>query len=501
MELKASLKDYTEPEFEALVNRIWAVDLPKQDHDRLINHFDRIVGHPKGADLLFYSEDEFNVNSSGLVMVYVKYWYHQQGLTAFKGEVAPTPYIPLSHAQIWQQRAALSLAGVQKVIANVAASQQGVEASLSLLEQQIDHLQAQENMLVGIREREVSVRALEVAEYEARVTMRQFEFLKSTIELTRDTARRDLSSARSEQALWQSVAQQISATYERYTGVLNTFNQRFSVLQAEAEALLVIAQARLISLRDLMGAGPGQAPALLVTSLAFAQARPAILLEGALAQPLKSHWVALQKSIRSAVAEFIWQITSESVVHRDQYAAVLRFEYVSRAETERYGLSFPLAELLPIEGQDWQGLATSLAEVDTRFRINSGTYTAPPGMFRGLKQIQTLLQIAITPTNGSKVRVRSAIWDEHLNAFSFTADGTAPVTVSWLAPVTLENTPDLTPASQNRLGFLLSPPVPLLETFSDIKATRFDDYVVVFPADSGLDPLYVMFRDRREYPV
>src|SRR5688572_5544992 len=83
MELKATLKDYTEPEFQALVDRIWAVDLPKPDHDRLINHFDRVVGHPKGADLLFYPpEDDTNTYLSGSVVYYVKDWYHKQGRAA-----------------------------------------------------------------------------------------------------------------------------------------------------------------------------------------------------------------------------------------------------------------------------------------------------------------------------------------------------------------------------------------------------------------------------------
>lgn len=59
MELKATLKEYTASEFQALVDRIWAVDLPKLDHDRLINQFDRIVGHPQGACLLFYADNRF----------------------------------------------------------------------------------------------------------------------------------------------------------------------------------------------------------------------------------------------------------------------------------------------------------------------------------------------------------------------------------------------------------------------------------------------------------
>jgi len=45
MELKASLQDYTEPEFLSFVEKIWAVDVCKQDHDRLVNHFDRVAGH------------------------------------------------------------------------------------------------------------------------------------------------------------------------------------------------------------------------------------------------------------------------------------------------------------------------------------------------------------------------------------------------------------------------------------------------------------------------
>lgn len=72
MELKASLKEYTASEFQTLVDKIWAVDLPKQEHDRLINHFDRIAGHPKGADLLFYPDDRFEWNDAYLVVHHVQ---------------------------------------------------------------------------------------------------------------------------------------------------------------------------------------------------------------------------------------------------------------------------------------------------------------------------------------------------------------------------------------------------------------------------------------------
>lgn len=505
MDLKSTLKDYTEPEFQSLVNRIWAVDLPKRTHDQLINHFDRIVGHPDGADLLFYSKDEYNMNSPEWVVGYVIEWWQKQGLAAFKGQGVsvrtPTPYVPLNPAQMEQQRATLSLASVQRVVAGVLASEQTVEVSLALLEQRTKHLHDQQAEAVNIIEREASLRALEAAEYEARTSVRQYELWKSSIELTRSAVMRDKTGARSEQVLWQSIAQQINTAHERYAGSLIAINQRLLRLQVQAEALLVLTQSRLVRQRHKEGIGPTQTPGLLLADLAFAKVRPSILLNGALSQPLDTHWMALQKSIRSVMAEFTWQLTAATEAHTGQYAAVLQLEFVSRAETGMFGLSVPLAELHPVEGQDWQALAKSQSGVEMRFRMNSGSYFVPPGtLSRGLKRIETLLQIAITPTNGTKVRVREAVWDERLEAFCFTTDAKVPVTVNWHSPDVLQTTSDLAPDSASRLGFLISSPAPSLEVIDDIAGIRFDDYVVVFPADSGMGPLYVMFRDSREYP-
>ncbi|MFK3816660.1 S-type pyocin domain-containing protein [Pseudomonas sp. NPDC089407] len=48
------------------------------------------------------------------------------------------------------------------------------------------------------------------------------------------------------------------------------------------------------------------------------------------------------------------------------------------------------------------------------------------------------------------------------------------------------------------MSYLHMPNVPIIERFTDLRQVRFDDYIVVFPPQSGLAPLYVMFRDRRE---
>lgn len=137
--------------------------------------------------------------------------------------------------------------------------------------------------------------------------------------------------------------------------------------------------------------------------------------------------------------------------------------------------------------------------------MSTGTVAAKPGtMFRHLKEIQEVVQVYITPTNGSaltsKVRVRAATWEEPLNCYRFTADGSAPTTVSWTPPSVLENTTPVERNLPNRMGFIETPPLPLREPFIAIEEVQFDDYIVVFPADSGLDPVYVMFKDRRDYP-
>jgi len=39
-----------------------------------------------------------------------------------------------------------------------------------------------------------------------------------------------------------------------------------------------------------------------------------------------------------------------------------------------------------------------------------------------------------------------------------------------------------------------------IDTFPSVSEASFDDFITVFPVDSGLPPVYTMFRDRREDP-
>ncbi len=504
MQLKPTLNDYTEPEFQALVDRIWAVDLPKADHDRLINHFDQIAGHPKGADLLFYHPDEDpNPNSAGSVVYYVKDWHRQQGRVAFKGQAslaAPAPPAipaPMNWAQITQQRIAQQLLDSQKTSADLATSQRAAEAALTVLEQRIGDLRRHSNAQISASELEKDLRSVEIAEFDARLAVHGYKLWKMRVQFKRDNALREVNYAQAERGQWQSIAQQFGATYDRYVASLNAINQQLKRLQEEAETLLTTAQTQLVELRDRQDAGPTRAPVQLFAPLACVNARPAVLIDGELSRTLESYRVDLQKSIRSAVAEFTWQITSSVQKDQVQYAAVLRFEFRSRAEVGRYGVCVPLSEFLVVEGLDWQYLAATKANIDVPFRMSSGSYAVPSGtLFQGIREIKSLHQVAITPVSATElepgVRVRPATWNESSQNYSFTADGNAPFTVIWRLPETMETSSPLTSIADYRMSSLQSPHTPLIESFPGAANVTFDDYVVVFP-DSDLEPVYVMF--------
>lgn len=514
MKLKSTLNDYTEAEFQTLVDRIWAVDLPKVDHDRLINHFDQIAGHPKGTDLLFYHPNENpNPNSPGSVVYYVKDWHAKQGRTAFKGQALPDakpipakPAAPINWSQITQQRVARSLADIQKTSAELAASQLAANAALTVLELRINHLRGRLNAHAAVSERETDIRTLEVAEFDATSAVRRYEYWKMSVQFKRDGAQREVTYAQAEGGQWQNIAAQFGAIYDGYLATLNTVNQQLRRFQEQAEALLTTAQTQLAQQRDQLGVGPTQAPVQLHAPLAFANARPAVLIDGELSRTLDVHRVDLQKSIRSAVAEFTWQNPSNVQADPTQYAAVLRFDFRSRAEVGCYGVCVPLAEFIPIDGRDWQHQAATMGTVDVPFRMSSGTYAVPSGtLFRGIREIKNLHQVALVPVDATQptsgVRVRPAVWSESSQSYRFTADGAAPLSVNWKRPDTLENFLPLASIADYRMGSVQSPPTPSLEAFPEQSVGAFDDYVVVFPAGSGLEPVYVMLGNQRRAEV
>jgi hypothetical protein len=82
MKLKTSLADYTEQEFKALIS---AIDNSGTEEERgsLLEHFNKIVPHPAGSDLLYYPEDGADESPEGVVQT-IQAWCLANDLPGFK---------------------------------------------------------------------------------------------------------------------------------------------------------------------------------------------------------------------------------------------------------------------------------------------------------------------------------------------------------------------------------------------------------------------------------
>ena len=524
MELKSALSDYTQAEFLGVVRKIWAVDLGQADHDRLVAHFDSVVGHPKGADLIFYPDDSGNgvdVRSPEAVLHLVRHWHHRQGRRAFKDEPAPapvtavtTPPVRLSAKESALKRSRQKLDSAQVLAGEITSVDQRAEAALTryqdALTQMHDYLATtrQESATVQLSQLLADVAKLEVARHQADGGVYQLKFLKMRVDFARRGAQSDLSSAFLDRPLQEQVKQLAEASHARYGGLLAAREQSQRELHKRSLTIFERAQERLVRLRALSGQeAVKKMPVLFRAPLADAAARPALLLSG---EPMdtRAHLEGLKHALRSAVAEFSWRITTAHEEHLGQSAGLLSFNFNRLGDDQRFGMSLALSELVPIEGRDWQGLAQARAEVYLSFRLGSATVASKPGShFQGLREILELSQVYLTATNGgtleTHVRVRAVTWDAARGVYRFTSEDVAPMQVEWSAPPGLVDSPPSASLADSlnqpsRLGFLHASPVPTLQPLEALESLVFDDYILVFPEASGVPPLYVMFKDPRQ---
>ncbi|MFJ2714931.1 bacteriocin immunity protein [Pseudomonas sp. NPDC087346] len=82
MELKSNLAEYTEQEFKALIEAIDDADT-EEVRGELVEHFNKLVPHPAGSDLLFYPEDGADDSPEGVVQA-IKEYCHTHHLQSFK---------------------------------------------------------------------------------------------------------------------------------------------------------------------------------------------------------------------------------------------------------------------------------------------------------------------------------------------------------------------------------------------------------------------------------
>ena len=207
--------------------------------------------------------------------------------------------------------------------------------------------------------------------------------------------------------------------------------------------------------------------------------------------------VALQLAIRVAA---LGPTTLMGAALLEVFVIVVAGLYSSKLANgelpERYALSTPLSDLLPEHGQNLMAIAASGGSVDLPARISSKTTADGQS------------EVFVAMTDGrvvpSSVKVVAATFNAEQNLYSVTTEDVPPRTLTWTPIVNPGNSSTTSPAESTAppvyTGVTVKPLEGRIDTFPGLAEAGFDDFITVFPVDSGLPALYVMFRDRREDP-
>ncbi|WP_181288104.1 S-type pyocin domain-containing protein [Pseudomonas brassicacearum] len=147
-------------------------------------------------------------------------------------------------------------------------------------------------------------------------------------------------------------------------------------------------------------------------------------------------------------------------------------------------------------------ISIPLFQLDEHFKLTPNTETGrlPLRVVSSVRGEHT--QFYLSPTGGSlssEVRIRYIALDQHTNLFTFTTEGILPRTLTW----TPNNPPGDNflgstelPAAQPEIRILPGARITQIEGRVDEHPTcddaDIDDYVLVFPVESGINPVYIM---------
>jgi hypothetical protein len=163
---------------------------------------------------------------------------------------------------------------------------------------------------------------------------------------------------------------------------------------------------------------------------------------------------------------------------------------------ERFVLSHPLSDLLPGPLPDLHRLASERALLDLPVRLSPRPLT------------DNLVELLVVPVGGKRlpsgVRVIGAGYNPGDNTYGTTLTDLPPTTVVWTPSVTPTDSSTQLPVEKSAppryFGGNLVPIEGRIDTYPVPGNIHFDDFILVFPPESGLPPQYVMFRDRRNDP-
>jgi len=203
--------------------------------------------------------------------------------------------------------------------------------------------------------------------------------------------------------------------------------------------------------------------------------------------------LAIKDALRLAVAAVIAALTTSTGVVIGGFAALLFPSPLSNSEL--YALSVPLSDLTPDDLDDLHAIAEASGEIELPVSIGSRT-------------VDDTIEFVVAATNGttvpSKVLVRLATLDPGLNIYRSYSPDAPSIGMTWTPIVEQKNASTTSPARESRI-FIYNgtTPAPLegrLDEYPELDLYSFGGFINVFPAESGIPPIYTMFRDRRDDP-
>jgi hypothetical protein len=162
-------------------------------------------------------------------------------------------------------------------------------------------------------------------------------------------------------------------------------------------------------------------------------------------------------------------------------------------------LATPASALGISSGLDLGFVAGRLGTVDVSHRLS---FNEADG------EVRTVWAKTDGVTVGTQVRVRSLVFNSVNQTYEFIRDGETAPSLVWTPAITPDSSFTYSPSERPVLpadpGTDVSPIANEQGGFPTYDQVDFDDYIIVFPADSGIDPLYAVFNqragDHRYYP-
>ncbi|WP_236207198.1 S-type pyocin domain-containing protein [Pseudomonas tohonis] len=206
--------------------------------------------------------------------------------------------------------------------------------------------------------------------------------------------------------------------------------------------------------------------------------------------------ITLQGAIRAAMGALAGLAASTAAGLMVGVTALVYSPKLANGERpERYSLSTPLSDLAPGIGR--QDLATAAATggmVDMPYRLSSKTAADGQSEVIVIKTDNILVS--------SKVRVVAATYDASQKLYTVSTSDVPARTLIWTPIADPIDSSSTTPVDQPLppiyTGASVTPVTGRIDTFPAIVEASFNDFITVFPADSGLPPIYIMFREPRE---